>query len=175
MADDRELWDRLCRGDGRAFESLYQQYGSRIRSFVRHYVDSAQAAEDVSQETFLQIWKWPNGFDPERGPLKRYLFGIARKRAAQWLRERRIVAVDGAPEARAGGSEATAALREALARLDPDSRGLLWLREVEGYSYAELAEILDIPVGTVKSRLFAAREQARRVWQAEHDARQGEP
>lgn len=55
-------------------------------------------------------------------------------------------------------------LADALDKVDPEKRALLWLREVEGYSYQELAEMLAIPVGTVRSRLFAAREQLRRVW-----------
>jgi len=55
-------------------------------------------------------------------------------------------------------------MEDALAHLPEEPRSLLWLREVEGQSYAELAEILEIPVGTVKSRLFAAREELRRVW-----------
>ena len=53
---------------------------------------------------------------------------------------------------------------DAFARLRPEQQSLLWLREVEGQSYAELAEILDIPVGTVRSRLFAAREELRKIW-----------
>jgi RNA polymerase sigma-70 factor (ECF subfamily) len=55
-------------------------------------------------------------------------------------------------------------MRDGLMRLDADERGLLWLREVEGYSYEELAEILGVPLGTVKSRLFTARESLRRIW-----------
>jgi RNA polymerase sigma-70 factor (ECF subfamily) len=49
-------------------------------------------------------------------------------------------------------------------RLDPQARSVLWLREVEGYSYEELAEIFEIPLGTVQSRLYAARQQLRRMW-----------
>ena len=52
----------------------------------------------------------------------------------------------------------------ALEQVDPDTRSLLWLREVEGYSHQELAAMLGIPLGTVKSRLFAGREQLRRIW-----------
>jgi RNA polymerase sigma-70 factor (ECF subfamily) len=55
---------------------------------------------------------------------------------------------------------------DAFGRLPEDQRTLLWLREVEGQSYAELAEILGIPIGTVRSRLFAAREELRKVWHA---------
>ena len=56
-------------------------------------------------------------------------------------------------------------MMDALHRLPEEQRSLLWLREVEGQSYAELAEILDIPIGTVRSRLFTARETLRQVWQ----------
>ena len=63
---------------------------------------------------------------------------------------------------------------EPHARLPEKQRALIWLREVEGQSYAELAEILEIPVGTVRSRLFAAREELRRVWQAAPEAKKGE-
>jgi RNA polymerase sigma-70 factor (ECF subfamily) len=56
-------------------------------------------------------------------------------------------------------------MSDALQQLEPDLRNVLWLREVEGYSYDELASILGLPLGTVKSRLFSAREQLRRVWQ----------
>ncbi len=61
-------------------------------------------------------------------------------------------------------AEANALLENALARLDPESRTLLWLRQAEGYSYVELAEIFQIPLGTVRSRLFTAREKLRQVW-----------
>ena len=76
MARDEEIWERLCRGEREAFELLYREYGARVRAFLRQYVGGAPAAEDLCQETFLQIWRRPNGFDPTRGPLRRYLFGI---------------------------------------------------------------------------------------------------
>jgi RNA polymerase sigma-70 factor, ECF subfamily len=56
---------------------------------------------------------------------------------------------------------------DALARLPKEQRALLWLREVEGQSYAELAVILEIPIGTVRSRLFAAREALRKIWRSD--------
>ena len=63
-------------------------------------------------------------------------------------------------------------MSDALGQLPVEQRSLLWLREVEGQSYAELAAILDIPIGTVRSRLFAAREALRVIW---HSAPQGVP
>jgi RNA polymerase sigma-70 factor, ECF subfamily len=134
---------------------------------LRQIVGNAQTAEDVMQETFTQIWRTPNGFRPEQGTLRGYLFGIGRKRAAEWWRKRtRTPDEQGEKrgEESAEGAAHFSAIGDAFARLAEEQRSLLWLREVEGLSYAEPAEILQIPVGTVKSRLFAAREGLRRIW-----------
>ncbi len=175
MANDADLWERICSGDVSAFETLFREVGPRLRSFLRIYSGAQVEAEDIVQETFLQMWKRPNGFDPARGTLKQYLYGIARKRVAQKWREsppaqtsRETPAMhaahrDEACANRAGG-DLTAAMRDGLMRLDVEERGLLWLREVEGYSYGELVEILGVPIGTVKSRLFKARENLRLIW-----------
>ena len=65
-------------------------------------------------------------------------------------------------------------MADAFARLPEEQQSLMWLREVEGQSYAELAVILQIPVGTVKSRLFAAREELRRIWRSPGNAARSE-
>ncbi len=167
MEDEQELWDRLRQGDTEAFGGFYRQHAMRLQGFLRRCLGDAKAAEDIAQEAFLQLWRHPNGFNPARGTVKAYLFGIAAKRAADWwrhrAREERAVA---SPQA-GFRSEAATLMEDALARLEPEPRSLLWLREVEGYSCAELAAMLDIPLGTVKSRLFAAREQLRRIWKGE--------
>lgn len=167
MEDDQELWDRLGQGDTEAFAGFHHQYAMRLQGFLRHYLGDAKAAEDLAQETFLQLWRNPNGFNPARATLKAYLFGIAARRAADWWRHRaREERATASPQA---GSriEAATLIEDAFARLEPEPRSLLWLREVEGYSCAELAAMLDIPLGTVKSRLFTAREQLRRIWKGE--------
>jgi len=158
------LWERVIDGDKEAFGQLYCLYSTPVRSFVRHYLGDSSAADDLVQETFLQLWKRPNSFNPERGTLKQYLFGIARNRAAQWRRETPISLPAESAEPAINNTVELTLLRTALQQLGKDERALLWLREIEGYSYAELAGILDIPVGTVKSRLFSAREALRRVW-----------
>ncbi len=163
VAHEQKLWQRLCRGEAEAFEALYRQHASHLLTFLRQYLTDIQSAQDITQEVFLAIWKNPNGFDPARGAFRAYLFGIARKRAADWWRHRPPTDLPQTEEA-GGSGEDTVAIAEALGRLDPDMRAILWLREVEGYSHAELAGILDIPVGTVKSRLFTAREALRQIW-----------
>lgn len=166
MLDDPEAWNALRGGDTEAFERLYQTHLARLRSFLRRSLGDSKAAEDIAQEAFLQIWQHPNGFNPARGSLKAYLFGIAAKRAADWRRHRRPES-PAPPEPPARAGEPPVLIADALQHVDPDTRSLLWLREVEGYSYQELAAMLEIPLGTVKSRLFTGREQLRRIWKGE--------
>lgn len=164
MFDDRELWKKISDGDAKAFDIWYRQNAPRLRVFLRHLLGSEQAAEDVMQETFTQVWHRPHGFAPERGTLRAYLFGIARKQAAEWGRKLRLADELAFDPASPCHIEDASIVAEAFHRLGPEQRTLLWLREVEGYSYAELASILEIPIGTVRSRLFAAREALRAVW-----------
>lgn len=173
MADDQALWRGICAGNASAFDELFREAAQRLRRFVRLYAGGQGEAEDIVQETFLQLWKRPNGYDPERGTLRQYLYGIARKRVAQKRRESAQIAIERDFERldetrlRAGTREIgdlSLVMREALMNLDSNDRALLWLREIEGYSYAELAEILQVPLGTVKSRLFGARENLRQIW-----------
>jgi RNA polymerase sigma-70 factor, ECF subfamily len=157
--------DAKAFGDTKAFEKVYGDHFGRVRSFLRIYLGNSPVVDDVAQETFLQFWQRPNGFDPSRSTVRAYLFGIARKKAADWWRQQRTAGA-ASSEASCGDGSQTLLLKDALDLLDPDLRNVLWLREVEGYSYDELAHILDIPVGTVKSRLFSAREQLRRDWKS---------
>jgi RNA polymerase sigma-70 factor, ECF subfamily len=166
LADDQQLWERIRRGDVRAFDEFYRENAPRLEAFLRHVVGNRQAAEDLMQETFTHIWKRPNGFHPERGALRTYLFGIGRKRAAEWWRQQTPEGTTTANEVTVGCGEAASAMEDAFQRLPEDQRSLLWLREVEGQSYVELAETLEIPIGTVRSRLFAAREALRKIWQS---------
>ena len=164
MPDDRQLWEQICHGDERAFDAFYRENSPRLEVFLRHMVGNRQVAEDLMQETFTQMWRRPNGFHPERGTLRAYLFGIGRKRAAEWWRkrEKRVECADEATVT--PRIDALFSVSEAFEKLPEEQRTLLWLREVEGQSYSELAAIFEIPIGTVRSRLFATREALRKIW-----------
>lgn len=172
MADDQALWRRVCAGKAPAFEELFNAVGPRLLAFVRVYSGVQSEADDIVQETFLQLWRRPDGYDSERGTLRQYIYGIARKRIAQrWRESTATVSTEAAARLESAGEtrgnpsgELSATMHDGLMCLNADERALLWLREVEGYSYSELAEILGIPLGTVKSRLFTARENLRRIW-----------
>jgi len=164
VADDRELWERICAGDSRAFEVFYRDNAPRLQNFLRQLLPASQAAEDLTQETFLQMWRRPNGFRPERGSLRAYAFGIGRKRAAEWWRHQQPANQIQHPQVSKDHAETNSLVSDVFERLNVEQKSLLWLREVEGLSYSELSEVLEIPGGTVKSRLFAAREELRRIW-----------
>lgn len=148
-----------------AFDRLYQEQGARIRNFLRLSVRDLSVADELTQETFLQIWRQPVAGDPKRGGVRAYLLGIARKKAADWRRRNQSITMAGAEPIPSRPDSLT--IRDALEHLPEEGRTLLWLREIEGYSYEELAGILNIPVGTVRSRLHAAREQLRTIWMKE--------
>jgi RNA polymerase sigma-70 factor (ECF subfamily) len=171
LSKDGELWEGIRRGDPEAFGAVYRAYAPGLQGFLRQFLGDVQAAEDVTQETFAAIWQRPNGFDPSRGSLRSYLFGAGRKRAAEWWRRKRPESDEMfAPDVDAV-AETQPLIGDAFGRLAADQRSLLWLREVEGHSYEELAATLEIPVGTVGSRLSAAREALRKIWYAEHKTR----
>ena len=164
MFDDRELWKKIANGNAEAFDTWYRETAPRLRVFLRHLLGDEQGAEDVMQETFTQIWRRPHRFDPERGSLRAYLFGAARRQAAEWKRKQKATDELGVDPAAPSRVEIASMVTEAFSRLTLEHRSLLWLREVEGQSYEELATILEVPLGTVRSRLFAAREALRALW-----------
>jgi RNA polymerase sigma-70 factor (ECF subfamily) len=150
LFDDRELWKKIANGNGDAFDVWYRETAPHLRIFLRHLL--------------TQVWHRPHRFDPERGSARAYLFGIARRQAADWRRKNTAAdELEFDPQAPAR-VEVASMVTEAFSRLTLDHRTLLWLREVEGQSYEELSMILDVPVGTVRSRLFAAREALRALW-----------
>jgi RNA polymerase sigma-70 factor (ECF subfamily) len=150
--------------DGEAFDALYRENAPRLRAFLRQAVGSYAAAEDLTQEIFTQLWTNPEAFDPARGTIRAYLFGVGRHRAADWWRSSRPQVPLPEDQCASGSPERRSIMADALERLPEDQRTLLWLREVEGQSYAELAVIFSIPVGTVRSRLFMARHALQEIW-----------
>jgi len=162
--NDQELWGRIRGGDASAFDSFYRENAPRVQVFLQQFLGNHAAAEDVMQETFAGIWQRPDGFQPERGTLRAYIFGIARKRAAEYWRRQGPSGTSLHQDPVVSDSGYASLLSDMLKRLPHEQRILLWLRAVEGQSYAELAAILDVPAGTVRSRLFAARYQLRKLW-----------
>ncbi len=179
---DDELLLRMRSGDEQAFSALYRRRQAGIYRFALRMSGSAATAEDIIQEVFLALIRDDCGYDPERGTLAGYLFGIARKLALRHLERRRTdLALEEEagdpplPETAAGADpladltrkEGIAALRRAVQMLPPRYREVVALCDLEEVDYAEAAHILGCPVGTVRSRLHRARALLLEKWREE--------
>ena len=168
---DDELLIRIHSGDEQAFVSLYRRRQGAIYRFALHMSGSEVAAEDITQEVFLTLLRDSGGYDPEKGSLAGYLFGIARKLVLRHLERGRLdVALDFGVEesapAMAGADdplhdltrrEGLEALRRAVLALPRRYREVVVLCDLEEMDYADAAAALGCPIGTVRSRLHRAR------------------
>ena len=144
MTDEQELWRQIRSGNAKAFDGFYRENAPKLQAFLRQIVFSPQVAEDITQEVFTNIWSRPNGFQPKRGSLRAYLYGIGRKKAAEWWRSHSPEDAPEETEASISRAETISIVGDAFTRLSPAQRILLWLREVEGQSYTELAQSLGV-------------------------------
>jgi RNA polymerase sigma-70 factor (ECF subfamily) len=163
---DAVLLARAAGGDASAFATLYERHAPSVMAFVWHLTWDRTAAEDAVQETFLRVWRAAGRFRAG-ARLEPWLFRIARRAAYDARRRRREAPLGevarGTPaDATARGAEAARALREAVDGLRERLRLAFVLVRLEGRSYAEAAALLDVPEGTVKSRVAAAEAVVRR-------------
>ena len=148
-------------GDLRAFEALIRSCQAPVWRFLRHFLGDATLAEDVTQETFMRVHAHLDRFDG-RARFTTWVFQIARNAGidAARSRDRRSRLSDRAvPPAPAPSPELSLELTAALASLKPELREALLSVELLGLSYVEAGELLGVPAGTVKSRVFRARER----------------
>jgi RNA polymerase sigma-70 factor, ECF subfamily len=159
MISDEVLMLAFQRGSREAFDELYTRYRSPLCGFFRRRLSSEARAEDLAQETFLVLIRNADRYEP-RALVRTYLYAIALKLL---LSERRKWSQDGPPvdsviePAAHGSAERDLWVREGLQKLDDMEREILMLREYDQLSYAEIAEVLHVPLNTVRSRLFRAR------------------
>ena len=168
--DDVGLLERAGRGDAEAFSRLFARYQGPIFRYAAHMC-GRQAADDVVQETFLAVLRSRGRYDPARGAVGNYLFGIARHAVLARLSSREVTGFDDGRDECGGAAgieeptvldsltraETVAAVRGAIASLPPLYREVLVLCELQEMSYADAAGIVACPVGTVRSRLHRAR------------------
>jgi RNA polymerase sigma-70 factor, ECF subfamily len=169
---DEDLLIRIHSGDEQAFVSLYRRRQGAIFRFALHMTGAEAQAEDITQEVFLAILREQCGFDPARGTLSGYLFGIARKVVLRQMERGRLdvaldagleesalpeLAIDDDPVVELARREGLDALRRAVLALPRRYREVVVLCDLEEVDYADAAEVLGCPVGTVRSRLHRAR------------------
>ena len=142
----------------------YRLHRAALFNYFRRCGLPAQAAEDQLQSVFVVLLESLHRYDPARGSLQSFLFGVARNLRLAWRRRNpeafpsRGLPEDGTPP----DATESVALRQAVSRLPDDQREALILREFHGFDYAEIGVMQGIPLGTVRSRLFRAREALRR-------------
>ena len=173
---DQQLVQRAQRGDLRAFDLLVLKYQGRIAALVSRYVSDAGEVEDVTQEAFIKAYRALGKF---RGDSAFYtwLYRIAVNAAKNHLVAKRrrpgadatiedaegsgeggLLSESASPEALAMGGELAEVVESALNGLPDELKAALMLREFDGLSYDDIADVLGCPVGTVRSRIFRARE-----------------
>jgi RNA polymerase sigma-70 factor (ECF subfamily) len=172
---ERDLIQRWKRGDKRAFETLVRRHMTDAFYVAYGYVGNAEDARDLSQEAFIKVYQARATFDETR-PFYPWLYRILKNHCLNFVtRGRRHLSLDDENEHREIVSPAASALenledherkrlvRAAIDRLSDDHREIIVLKNFKEHSYREIAELLDIPVGTVMSRLFYARQALRAV------------
>ncbi len=173
---DQQLVQRAQRGDLRAFDLLVLKHQGRIAALVSRYVSDAGEVEDVTQEAFIRAYRALGKF---RGDSAFYtwLYRIAANAAknhlvakgrrpgadatiedAEGFDEGGMLSESASPEALAMGGELAEVVESALNALPDELKSALMLREFDGLSYEDIADVLGCPVGTVRSRIFRARE-----------------
>lgn len=159
-ADDQSLLRRIADRDRQAMRELCDRYADRLLRFAYPQLHDRQEAEDVVQETMLAVWQGAGTFRQASRP-STWVFGICRNKIGERLRRRReLQPLDGLPDLAAHGTPtATVELWQQFRLLSPEHREVLLLVFHQGFSQEEVAEMLGVPVGTVKSRTFHARRR----------------
>lgn len=148
-------------------EDAFDRYHQAVFDFVYRLTRRADLAEDITQECFLALMRAPQRFDPDRGTLKTYLFGIARNLLLKNYRDQKIAVTDESQVADLGvdprpALEISSAVESAVSGLPHLQQEALVLFEYEGLTLEEVAHVVGTDIGTVKSRLQRARERLRR-------------
>lgn len=184
---DALLVERVARGESRALELIYDRHSRGVYSLAVRLLGDTAAAEDVVQETFLKLWRQPGAYQPSRGRLLPWLLGVAHHHAIDMLRRRQLeqrhrasatsngaglsdfldnlglTSSDKDPQLRSGTFDQRAAIQDALAGLPVEQRIPLELAYYRGLTQYEVATLLDIPLGTVKTRMRLGLQQLRKV------------
>ena len=174
---------RLAMRDIKAFEALYDRYGTLVYSTALRVVGDTQLAEDIAQEVFLRIWRRPDHYLPERGRFVTWLLSVARNGAVDQIRTRgrrrrhetageesarELPADEGRdPALMAQVADERQKVRRALASLPPEQRRVIEMAYYGGYTQQEIAAMLSQPLGTVKTRIRLGMQKLRAALEPE--------
>ena len=175
---DQQLVERAQRGDKRAFELLVFKYQRKLGRLLSRFVRDSAEVEDVTQEAFIKAYRALPGFRGESAfytwlyriginTAKNYLVALGRRaptttgfdnEEAEGFEDADQLRDANTPESEMEGKEIAATVNRAMDALPKDLRTAITLREIEGLSYEEIASVMNCPVGTVRSRIFRARD-----------------
>jgi RNA polymerase sigma factor (sigma-70 family) len=173
--DDGDLVSRLVRGDADALAELYRRHGSACYRLARHITANVTLAEDAVQEAFVGLWRNPGAYSPARGSVRTWLLGLAHHKAVDSVRreisqQRRqdahaaqqlLEPREDDPAAITLQEMRAADIRKALSELPDAQREALTLAYFGGYTQTQIAELTQVPLGTVKTRTFTAMRRLR--------------
>lgn len=167
---EQELVASLQQKEGQAFSYLYDNYSGALFGIVNAIVPDRETANDVLQNVFVNIWRKIESYDPSKGRLFTWMLNIARNAAIDELRskghrhsQKNMPIADNAelPGAVTGPSVDDVGLKKVLGRLKSEWRVLIDLSYFQGFTHEEIAKILSLPLGTVKTRIRSALIQLR--------------
>jgi RNA polymerase sigma-70 factor (ECF subfamily) len=186
---DAELLTRYIAGDEAAFREIVDRYKNALYAFLRRFLNRQDLVEDAFQETFLQLYASRESFDASR-PLRPWLFTIAANKARDALRKQQreattsigtmsepeevsiddvlntLASYDVTPIDELNRTETAAKVREIIANMPENLREILILAYFDQFSYKHMADMLGIPIGTVKSRLHTAIVYFTKKWKS---------
>jgi RNA polymerase sigma-70 factor (ECF subfamily) len=164
--EDRELVVRVVDGDIRAFEAIYDRHCDQVFGLAMRVTGRHRAAEEATQDAFLNLWRTADRYDPSRGTVKTWLLAVVRNRSIDWLRREARHALDvenndailghlEAPERtddQAVTREEARHARQLLVSIPTEQRQIIELAYFKGLTQSEIARKIGIPLGTVKGR-----------------------
>lgn len=172
LLDNNDLVQGLIRQDRKSYDYLYDQYSPKLYGIALHITQKKDIAEDVLQETFIKVYKNINKYDESKGNFLTWVLNICRNGAIDKIRygqESRKIQFDSLnvnmttgtdPEMKLADSELWAVLEE----LDDEHKEILKLSYYYGYSHTEIAEKLNMPLGSVKSKIRIALRELRKIY-----------
>jgi RNA polymerase sigma-70 factor (ECF subfamily) len=166
---DEVLLARIARGDLESFQIFYQRHETRVTAYARQLGRDPHLAEDVAQEVFTAVWSKAGSFRPERGNPLAWLYAMTRHRLIdEWRKRSPYTAADEleampAPEDRAEKSDLSILIRQALSHVAREQRRAIEMAYFGGLTYEETAGRLELPVGTLKSRIRVGLRAMRSV------------
>ena len=166
--DDKTLMEKCIEGDRQAMEALITRYQKPVYNAAYRMLHSRDDAQDVTQTVFLKVFEHLDQFDPQRRFFS-WIYRITLNESINWLKKsKRLEPIDETaaddsyrPDGRAGDQQLGENMQTALRSISTDYRQVVVLKQILGCSYREIAETLEIPEKTVKSRLYTARQLLR--------------